>query len=138
MATGKIEGGTLPVNRGGTGASAAANARANLGIPEPYNMTEIYTGSLTTPIANGTVITLSDDATKYKMFVIQAYNGSPSWSTRMVIVDFPMQTLTHGIVGTGGNGVMGSLCVQRDSATTYLLVSSTFSTLYIAAIYGIK
>ena len=138
MATGKIEGGALPVNRGGTGASVAATARANLGIPAPYNFTELYTGSTTTPITNGTVMTLSDDATNYKMLVIQAFNGSPSWTTRMIIFDVPMLTTAHGIVGAGGNGIMGSLCVQRDSATTYSLISSTFSTLYIAAIYGIK
>lgn len=138
MATGKINGGALPVNEGGTGANNAATARANLGIPEPYNLTQLYTGSITTQIANGTVMTLSDDATKYKLLVIQAYNGSPGSSTRMIIFDLPMTTAAHGIVGAGGNGTMGVLYVQRDSTTTYTFVSSSFSTLYIQAIYGIK
>lgn len=138
MATGKIEGGTLPVNRGGTGASVAATARANLGIPEPYNLTQLYTGSITTQITNGTVMTLSDAATNYKLLVIQAFNGSPGASTRMIIFDCPMLTSAHGIVGAGGNGTMGVLYVQRNSATEYIFVSSSFSTLYIQAVYGIK
>lgn len=138
MAVDVFPAGVRPITEGGTGANNATTARANLGIPEPYNLTQLYTGSITTPIANGTVMTLSDDATNYKLFAIQAFNGTPGSSTRMIIFDIPMITTAHGIVGAGGNGTMGVLYVQRDSTTTYTFISSSFSTLYIATIYGIK
>jgi hypothetical protein len=138
MATGKIEGGTLPVNRGGTGASAAANARANLGIPEPYNSTVLYNGNVTTPVANGTTLTLTDDATNYKYLVILAYSGTPASGTRMAIFDSTQISAGHGVVGASGSGTMGAIYVERSAPRAYLIVSSTFPPLYIQYILGIK
>lgn len=72
-----ITSGTLPVERGGTGATTAAEARKNLDIMHAVCLYENQSGT------NGT-ITLSDDASNYEILDITLKDENYKYSTHRI------------------------------------------------------
>lgn len=137
MATGKIEGGALPVNRGGTGASVAANARANLGIPESGNSTQLWSNSTAINIS-GQTLTLSEAPFgNYRYIFAQVYAGSFTGGNRGLIFA-PVSAITSATylpLMCGGNA--GYVRLEL-SGTTLTIVAQSYTALLCNGIFGVK
>lgn len=137
MATGKIEGGALSVNRGGTGASVATTARANLGIPEPGNSTQLWSNSTAIDIS-GQSLTLSEAPLgNYRYIFAQVFANSIASGNRGLIFA-PVSAIASAIylpLMCGGNA--GYVRLEL-SGTTLTIIAQSYTALLCSGIFGVK
>jgi hypothetical protein len=128
---------TIPVANGGTGATAAANARANLGIPEPGNATQLWSNSTAIDIS-GQSLTLSETPLgNYRYLYAQVYANSPTGGTRGLIFA-PASAITSATflpLMCGGNA--GYVRLEL-SGTTLNVIAQSYNALYCNVIFGVK
>ena len=139
MATGKINGGALPVNEGGTGANNATTARANLDIPEPSNVTALWSSDSAINIGTGNYDIPLNDAPlgKYRYIFFHVYANSFAGSNRGLAFA-PVSALTSVCyLPLMCAGTEGHIRLQL-SGSTLTVLSQSYSQLLCSSVLGVK
>lgn len=128
---------TIPVANGGTGATTPAAARANLGIPEPYNTTIVWSNSTPVDVLTEQTLTISESRLNFKYFYLEVYANSFAGGNRGALI-VPANTLNAVYFPLACAGVSGWVRLQFDSSTTIRFLSSSYSSLLLNGIVGMK
>lgn len=122
---------TLPINRGGTNATTAANARTNLGLATAFTAASISGRNITLTKADGTTQTLTtQDTTSYHTGNATSIGGASATKPAVVVSTYKSGTSWYRVWSDGWVEQGYRLFVDRDSSGTITLLKAMKDTNY--------